>query len=354
MENQRSHNETIVLDDHRDFAREYCRRVLRSPPSRISEFARYSLREIWGLTHSGYYADVQDGVRKFFAAMSNIFAGSLNSPAISKFVSDRSLILSGSHGCRIIPLEVPWMHSASTSNYNKTSWPVGSDARSATGLPVSAVEARAFTESCMNPSLPLIIRGGCKHWEALYHWCSSSFWKDMFRQCYVPIEIGVYQSPDFRQAIVTLEELVAWIGVSSGEDDILPYLAQYDLLRQFPILCHDAPEILLPTLPAKISARYIFFGPGGTVTPFHSDPYSNLFCQAVGAKYFKLAPPSSGCPRNPCINTVVHSEPDSITSTNMYDAMLLPGDVLYIPKYWWHYVQSLGNSISVATFLEGD
>ena len=27
--------------------------------------------------------------------------------------------------------------------------------------------------------------------------------------------------------------------------------------------------------------RQVFFGPEGTVTPLHSDPYENIFCQAI-------------------------------------------------------------------------
>ena len=36
----------------------------------------------------------------------------------------------------------------------------------------------------------------------------------------------------------------------------------------------------------------------------------------------------------------------------LWQVTLAPGDVLFVPKKWWHYVQSLDTSISINTWIE--
>eukprot|EP00913_Durusdinium_trenchii_P004154 g3849.t1 len=71
------------------------------------------------------------------------------------------------------------------------------------------------------------------------------------------------------------------------------YLAQHALLDQLPSLEADVqtPDFALCGSTGTV-LRQVFFGPNGTVTPVHWDPYENIFCQVVGEKYLRLYPPS--------------------------------------------------------------
>jgi HSPB1-associated protein 1 len=42
----------------------------------------------------------------------------------------------------------------------------------------------------------------------------------------------------------------------------------------------------------------------------------------------------------------------SFKNTRPYVVDLEPGDVLYVPHNWWHYVESLSDSISINTWVE--
>ncbi|CAM1321543.1 HSPBAP1 (predicted) [Pycnogonum litorale] len=113
----------------------------------------------------------------------------------------------------------------------------------------------------------------------------------------------------------------------------------------------------------------IWIGSGGAHTPCHQDSYGyNLVAQLYGRKRWILFDPSESSAleptRIPFEESSVYSGinmscrendyPLSFTKTSPYEIILEPGDVLYVPHRYWHYVQSLETSISINTWIEMD
>jgi hypothetical protein len=250
--------------------------------------------------------------------------------------------------------------------------------------------------------MPLIIPGATELWAA-----ATKLWQNprsilkhmLGGRRMVPIEIGrSYTDDDWSQVVMPMREYMTKYLLPQKPDKV-GYLAQYDLFDQVPTLKADitTPEYCY-TEPPKPDAATLktsglsmakpldgalvnaWLGPKGTRTPLHTDPYHNILVQVVGYKYVRLYAPDQtpnlyprGVDDNG-INMENTSEidvkfcrskeiggdiPDDVMremkqkyplfeNAEYKEAILAPGECLYVPLGWWHYVESLSTSFSVS------
>ncbi len=251
---------------------------------------------------------------------------------------------------------------------------------------------------------PLLVKGAVKSWPAWEKWSFSGIAKlqrsdgsevqATFQNGLV--EQGVTRPPLHLPVAPYLRELEAaaakiraewsqdtglcpdrlWKSVRPGEEFYLDwghlqsfqpnkvYLAQWDILNEFPELRED---FAIRSLWKKWrwTWEYVFIGPANTVTGLHYDFPNNWFCQVRGVKEFLLFPPENreymceskkydwGATLSDINISKLAEQPRERASfaraSGLY-ARIEAGDALFVPKQTWHCVTALEPSISLAVF----
>jgi hypothetical protein len=259
--------------------------------------------------------------------------------------------------------------------------------------PIPRLDARSLTPesflaNCMTSSTPCILTHAIDNWPALSRWVDSDYLKKKAGSRLIPVETyekgdetQTYLTDSWRQEVMSLGDYIERFfddggsssSSSSGDDEQNGYLAQHQLFDQIPDLKDDirAPQFIVPTVEddeapsdcdkaeADDPIVSAWFGPGGTVSPLHNDPYHNLLCQVVGRKYIRVYETSVTnrlYPRDGplCNNSLINLDsPDYAKfplseGAPFWQCVLEAGEVLYIPRLAWHYVRGLETSFSVS------
>uniref|UniRef100_T1JJC4 JmjC domain-containing protein n=1 Tax=Strigamia maritima TaxID=126957 RepID=T1JJC4_STRMM len=113
----------------------------------------------------------------------------------------------------------------------------------------------------------------------------------------------------------------------------------------------------------SLTSNLLLIATEGNITPCHYDEQQNFFAQVRGSKRVFLFPPEQFECLYPYPVYHPHDRQSQVDFDNpdyerfpkfreieAMEAVVEPGDVLYIPMYWWHHVESLqtgGYTVSV-------
>jgi len=138
------------------------------------------------------------------------------------------------------------------------------------------------------------------------------------------------------------------------------YLTTFYLFQKFPDL---KKHIEYKNIKEKALLYHLlsWIGPKGSITGFHCDWSENLNVQIKGEKYFYLVSPeynkymyiSSKFERISSLSKVDIKNFDQkkfplFEQAKVIKVHLKQGDAIYIPRGWWHYVESLTPSIGIS------
>ncbi|MBJ6761438.1 cupin-like domain-containing protein [Myxococcaceae bacterium JPH2] len=209
---------------------------------------------------------------------------------------------------------------------------------------------------------PVVLQGMMEDWPARTQWTLKSL-RERFGHVVIEVMTGRDANPDHasqyerHRTQMTFAEYVRRVE-AGGETNDHYMVPRNDNWRRegLQALTKDvrAPRgIIDPALNPDMLT--LLLGPAGTVTPLHHDNLNVLLCQVMGRKHVKLVPSFERhrvYPRKGTFSHVDAARPDLerhalYSEATVLETVLEPGEMVFIPVGWWHWVRALDVSASV-------
>ena len=215
----------------------------------------------------------------------------------------------------------------------------------------------SFAKNYLQPLKPVVFTDLTKNWKGLSKW-TIDFFKKEYGHLEVPVTTPNYSKP----------------GKNYMEPDMTMSFKEYlDLMEKGPIpyriflwnIFKLAPELIqdfsIPTIMDGFinDFPFMFFGGEGSVTAMHYDiDLSHVFLnQLHGRKRVVLFAhdQSINLYQHPYtvasyvdINNPDYDRYPALSKVNGFETIIYPGDTLFIPSGYWHYIEYIDGGYSIA------
>jgi Cupin-like domain len=232
-----------------------------------------------------------------------------------------------------------------------------------TGPKIDAVDtlsADDFRHKYIATNTPLLMRKVTANWPAMKKWSFEYFASlKLTKRIYLEKD-NVMQSAAAYEELDYADYIRRMIDSDGDGAHKNGYLSVFRIFRAFPHLKDDVDFSIFSQHKLKNTASG-WIGPAGTVTGYHIDWGDNVLAQICGRKEVRLVAPQDSRFMYPS-NRFDQGTTSSQVNAEHYDAerfplfrqateyrfVVHPGEMLFIPRGWWHHVRSLDKSISVS------
>jgi hypothetical protein len=229
----------------------------------------------------------------------------------------------------------------------------------------SGLSFKEFSREYRSVGRPVVILDAIDDWRARSAW-TFEFFKSRYGA--TPVLVHQYKGEKYRQNDATRMLLADYIdGVLSNNWETFPYYIRDNsaLLSEHPELAADYkyPQYfydwysLFPSF-MRLPYPRIFIGPKGAVTPLHMDIWEThgWLSQLAGRKRWILFSPDQ---RNLLYNFQVEPDRPDLARFPLFkqarpvECTVGPGETVFIPTGWSHWVVSLDPTISLGANYMG-
>lgn len=230
----------------------------------------------------------------------------------------------------------------------------------------AGVGVEEFERSYRKPARPVVLTDVVGRWPAMGRWTH-----EYFAERYGDLDVVALQVREARVDI-TRRQPGTYVTVRLG--DVIAALrsgasaAQYvsTPVSELPAALRDEFEVPPYCARARWRRPKLWLGNAGTVMPMHFDVPLNLYALVAGSKRFLLYPPRQSSLLYPCgffsqapnFSNVDPEAPDltrypRFAAARPLGCELRAGEILYVPRGWWHHVRTIEDSIAIGFWFGG-
>jgi LPS sulfotransferase NodH len=227
----------------------------------------------------------------------------------------------------------------------------------------SRVSLDEFRDRYYAANRPVILEGLMENWRATHAW-TPEYLKNVAGGATIEVMTNRNADPKYetncqqhRREMRFAEYIdLVYSGRTTNDYYMVANNGFLERAEAQPLLADIAPlpEYLKSSSGGK--QCFLWFGPGGTVTPLHHDTGNILVAQVKGRKRYRLIPAAQWryvYNRRGVFSDVDCERPDlkrhpEFRHATVIDFELGPGEMLFIPVGWWHHVRALDVSMTLS------